>query len=126
MIFAISLGKQPHYIMPSYPVVALLVALLFEEVLKRAGVVPRLVLRIWGVLLGAMASGLAVLSFLFLTRVLGNSITSPAMLFPIAAAAGAVLNLLAALEWFDAPGFRGNGLSHGRCVRGARSFRRPE
>ena len=72
MIFAISLGKQPHYIMPSYPVVALLVALLFEEVLKRAGVVPRLVLRIWGVLLGAMASGLAVLSFLFLTRVLGN------------------------------------------------------
>ena len=38
-----------------------------------------------------MAIGLAVLSFLFLTRALGNSMTSPSMLFPITAATGAVL-----------------------------------
>ena len=90
-IFAISLGKQPHYILPSYPAAALFVALLFEEAPRLAGVVPRLVLRISGVLLGVMAIGLAVLSFLFLTRALGNSMTSPSMLFSITAATGAVL-----------------------------------
>ena len=37
VIFAISLGKQPHYILPSYPAVALFVALLFEEAPRLAG-----------------------------------------------------------------------------------------
>jgi 4-amino-4-deoxy-L-arabinose transferase-like glycosyltransferase len=91
LIFAFSVGKQPHYIIPSYPAMALLVALMFDQVPKLPGTLPRVALRTSALVLGVMAVGLAALGFLFLTRVMGNPVGSPAMLFPIAAATGGVV-----------------------------------
>jgi 4-amino-4-deoxy-L-arabinose transferase-like glycosyltransferase len=91
VVFSLSRYKLPHYLLPLYPALALLVGLLFDRACWQDGTRGGLLLAVPSWLTAATLAGLSLLSGLFLLKVFENPLTSPGMLLPLALGAGAVL-----------------------------------
>ncbi len=101
VLFSLSGYKLPHYIIPLYPPMSVLVGFFVDRAAGSCERVARLSLAVPAWLTASLFLGLSVLSFRFMERVFGSSLFSSGTVLPAALAAGAILVCI--FQWRGLP-----------------------